>query len=101
MTTDPRTDRFSALVAASARGRLDVPYCPHPDNANRSRATIDRHAMLSRSRAGSMPVSTADIGDPAAAAAEVDARSPARTLSHNERRFDREERTGSLPAGAS
>ncbi|MCM2411698.1 methylaspartate mutase [Streptomyces sp. RKAG290] len=91
----------SSLVAAFAQGRLDLPYCLHPDNANRSRGTIDRHAMLSWSRAGAMPVRTADAGDPAWPAAEVDARSLTRMLSHNERRFDREERTGSLLAGAS
>ena len=30
----------SALVNAFARGHLDVPCCPHRDNANRSQAEI-------------------------------------------------------------
>ncbi|MFJ6480990.1 MULTISPECIES: methylaspartate mutase [unclassified Streptomyces] len=72
------------LVAAFARGVLDVPYCLHPDNANRSRATIDARSMLVWSRAGAMPVTPTRT----AAAARVTARQLTELLTFNSRRFD-------------
>ncbi|RPK46500.1 methylaspartate mutase [Streptomyces sp. ADI93-02] len=71
------------LVDAFARGVLDVPYCLHPDNANRARATIDDRSMLGWSRAGAMPVT-------ATATAPVNARRLTELLTFNRRRFDRD-----------
>ncbi|MEU9060862.1 methylaspartate mutase [Streptomyces sp. NPDC048430] len=73
------------LVRAFARGVLDVPYCLHPDNANRARATIDARSMLGWSRAGGMPVA-------AGGAAPVTARHLTELLTFNRRRFDRDAR---------
>ncbi|MFB4420855.1 methylaspartate mutase [Streptomyces sp. QL37] len=73
------------LVRAFARGVLDVPYCLHPDNANRARATIDARSMLGWSRAGGMPVTSGG-------AAPVTARHLTELLTFNRRRFDRDAR---------
>ncbi|MGW3242401.1 methylaspartate mutase [Streptomyces sp. NPDC001070] len=88
----------AALVAAFASGVLDVPYCLHADNANRSRAAIDPHGMLRWTEAGAMPVTAGEAGDPTAPAAPVTARGLSEMLSFNERRFDREELTGAVGA---
>ncbi|MEV8225563.1 methylaspartate mutase [Streptomyces sp. NPDC079167] len=69
------------LVRAFALGVIDVPYCLHPDNANRARATIDARSMLGWSRAGGMPVT-------ARGAAPVTARRLTELLTFNRRRFD-------------
>jgi methylaspartate mutase epsilon subunit len=45
-----------ALALAFERGYLDVPYCPHPDNAGRTRSFIDTDGRLQWSTTGSMPV---------------------------------------------
>ncbi|MEV4432378.1 methylaspartate mutase [Streptomyces sp. NPDC049585] len=45
-----------ALVAAFARGYLDVPYCLHADNAQRSRSWIDGEGRLRWFSVGSMPI---------------------------------------------
>lgn len=45
-----------ALVAAFARGQLDVPFCLHPDNAGRTRARLDRDGRLEWARIGSLPI---------------------------------------------
>ncbi|MFE2877668.1 methylaspartate mutase [Streptomyces roseus] len=74
----------ACLLRAFARGILDVPYCLHPDNANRSRATIDATGALGWSRAGAMPVAPA----PTAAAAPVTAGQLTELLGFNRRRFD-------------
>jgi methylaspartate mutase epsilon subunit len=86
----------SALVTAFARGHLDVPYCLHLDNANRSRADIDSRGRLRWSNPGSMPLRAAPGGD----------RAPRSTafglidmLAYNERRFDREQLVGSQIKG--
>ncbi|MFF0220410.1 methylaspartate mutase [Streptomyces vinaceus] len=74
----------ACLVRAFARGILDVPYCLHPDNANRARATIDATGALGWSRAGGMPVTPA----PGAAAARASAAQLTELLGFNRRRFD-------------
>ncbi|MFE5770286.1 methylaspartate mutase [Streptomyces sp. NPDC056485] len=74
----------ACLLRAFARGILDVPYCLHPDNANRSRATIDATGALGWSRAGGMPVTP----PPTAAAAPVTAGQLIELLGFNRRRFD-------------
>lgn len=73
----------ACLVRAFARGILDVPYCLHPDNANRARATIDATGALGWSRVGAMPVTPAP-----GAAAPVTAGQLTELLSFNRRRFD-------------
>ncbi|MFI0772826.1 methylaspartate mutase [Streptomyces sp. NPDC021218] len=45
-----------ALSSAFACGRLDVPYCLHPDNTGRTRSVIDGDGRLQWSHAGAMPV---------------------------------------------
>ncbi|WP_371503187.1 methylaspartate mutase [Kitasatospora sp. NBC_00374] len=89
-------DVGSALVRAFARGHLDVPYCLHQDNANRSRARIDARGRLRWSESGGMPVAV-----PADGAGEraVTARGLIDMLGFNERRFDREQLVGSHPRG--
>ncbi|MET9913528.1 methylaspartate mutase [Streptomyces sp. NPDC006476] len=88
-------DVGSALVGAFARGHLDVPYCLHRDNANRSRAAIDPTGTLRWSEPGAMPVAVSD-GHGATA---VTARSLIDMLGYNERRFDREELVGATARG--
>jgi methylaspartate mutase epsilon subunit len=74
-----------ALVTAFARGLLDVPYCLHQDNANRTRTAIGPGGRLCWSDPGKMPVTGAlDGGDQ-----RVSARSLIDMLGYNERRFDR------------
>ncbi len=84
-------DVGSALVRAFERGLLDVPYCLHADNANRSRAAIDHLGRLRWAAAGSMPV---EVSAPRDGAAPVTSGRLLEWLSFNERRFDRE-----LPGG--
>ncbi|MFJ8142958.1 methylaspartate mutase [Streptomyces sp. NPDC096013] len=88
-------DVGSALVDAFARGRLDVPFCLHQDNANRSRAAIDPAGALRWSEPGAMPVAASEGHGRTA----VTARSLIDMLSYNERRFDREELVGAAVRG--
>jgi methylaspartate mutase epsilon subunit len=44
------------FVTAFSRGYLDVPYCLHPDNRNRSRSFLDRDGRLRWSAVGGMPL---------------------------------------------
>ncbi|MFI1863383.1 methylaspartate mutase [Streptomyces jumonjinensis] len=60
-------DIGTALIRAFRTGRLDVPYCLHADNANRSRGFIDRLGSLQWRTAGAMPVRTAAAGPEARA----------------------------------
>ncbi|MEU5052254.1 methylaspartate mutase [Streptomyces sp. NPDC021096] len=48
-----------ALTTAFARGYLDVPYCLHADNAQRSRSYIDGDGRLRWFSVGSMPIRAA------------------------------------------
>ncbi|WP_079251881.1 methylaspartate mutase [Streptomyces sp. MP131-18] len=88
-------DVGSALVGAFARGHLDVPYCLHQDNANRSRAAIDPAGTLRWSDPGAMPV-TASGGY---GRGPVTARSLLDMLGYNERRFDSEVLVGAAMRG--
>jgi methylaspartate mutase epsilon subunit len=45
-----------ALQEAFHRGQLDVPFCLHPDNHNRSRPHLDRAGRLSWADPGAMPL---------------------------------------------
>lgn len=78
----------AALVEAFARGHLDVPYCLHRDNANRSRAGVDPLGSLNWSDPGGMPVTATTGRDPVSARGLID------MLAYNERRFDREQLVG-------
>lgn len=49
-------DLGRALVAAFARGQLDVPFCLHPDNAGRARGRLDANGRLEWQRIGAMPL---------------------------------------------
>ncbi len=49
-------DVGTALVRAFARGVLDVPYCLHADNAQRSRSYIDGEGRLRWLSVGGMPI---------------------------------------------
>ncbi|MER7110111.1 methylaspartate mutase [Streptomyces sp. NPDC000229] len=53
---DLHPDVGRALVEAFARGHLDVPYCLHADNAQRSRGYIDGDGRLRWLSVGSMPI---------------------------------------------
>ncbi|MEU0180237.1 methylaspartate mutase [Streptomyces sp. NPDC006207] len=93
-----------ALVAAFARGVLDVPYCLHPDNADRARAAVDPYGVLRWTEAGAMPVTAGRTDGPAAPVPPVTARGLGEMLSFNERHYDREDLTGAsrpLPGYAS
>ncbi len=59
----PRVGR--ALGHAFRLGTLDIPYCLHPDNAQRARAVIDDRGRLRWADVGAMP-----LPRPAASAAE-------------------------------
>ncbi|MYT20590.1 methylaspartate mutase, partial [Streptomyces sp. SID7760] len=45
-----------ALLRAFATGLLDVPYCLHPDNANRARAVVDPWGVLRWADPGRVPL---------------------------------------------
>ncbi|WP_328224213.1 methylaspartate mutase [Streptomyces sp. NBC_00310] len=49
-------DMGRALTEAFRRGILDVPYCLHADNAQRSRSYIDARGSLQWYTTGSMPI---------------------------------------------
>ncbi|MFE2032073.1 methylaspartate mutase [Streptomyces scopuliridis] len=49
-------DVGKALVAAFAKGYLDVPYCLHADNRGRSRGYIDEAGRLRWASVGAMPI---------------------------------------------
>uniref|UniRef100_A0AAU3I1X3 Methylaspartate mutase n=1 Tax=Streptomyces sp. NBC_01393 TaxID=2903851 RepID=A0AAU3I1X3_9ACTN len=50
------TDIGAALEKAFAIGRLDVPYCLHPDNAGRTRGVIDGEGRLQWAQTGGLPI---------------------------------------------
>jgi methylaspartate mutase epsilon subunit len=87
-------DVGSALVGAFARGHLDVPYCLHRDNANRSRAVISPDGLLRWSDPGAMPVAGAGRAAP-----RITARGLIEMLGYNERRYDREQLAGPVLRG--
>jgi methylaspartate mutase epsilon subunit len=82
---DLNPDLGRALVEALRRGYLDVPYCLHPDNANRTRSYLDVTGRLYWSRIGSMPIH--DVVRPAGLA-ELTSSELLAALSYVERRFD-------------
>ncbi|MGW6361314.1 methylaspartate mutase [Streptomyces sp. NPDC055092] len=79
-----------ALIRAFERGFLDVPYCLHQDNANKSRAYVDAGGMLQWAESGRMPLNVVR-----GTARPVSANGLLNMLGFNERRFDREQLTHS------
>ncbi|MFI9778772.1 methylaspartate mutase [Streptomyces sp. NPDC051956] len=79
-----------ALIRAFERGFLDVPYCLHQDNANKSRAYVDAGGMLQWAEPGRMPLNVVR-----GTARPVSANGLLTMLGFNERRFDREQLTHS------
>ncbi|AKJ14875.1 methylaspartate mutase [Streptomyces incarnatus] len=53
---DLHPDTGRALTVAFARGHLDVPYCLHADNAQRSRSFVDGDGRLRWLSVGAMPI---------------------------------------------
>ncbi|MEV6349056.1 methylaspartate mutase [Actinoplanes sp. NPDC051851] len=56
VTLGHSADVGRALLTAFRRGHLDVPFCLHPDNAGRSRSTVDAAGRLRWVATGAMPV---------------------------------------------
>ncbi|MER6730912.1 methylaspartate mutase [Streptomyces puniciscabiei] len=84
---DLHPDVGTALVTAFARGLLDVPYCLHPDTAQRARARIAPDGRLRWSDPGRMPLPAAVI--PAAERLRrVGSAELLQMLSHNQRAYD-------------
>ncbi|MFE9566418.1 methylaspartate mutase [Streptomyces sp. NPDC006487] len=79
----------AALVSAFARGHLDVPFCLHRDNANKSRAYVDPRGLLRWAEPGAMPLRPDRTGGQGA----LSAKGLIEMLGYNERRFDREQLT--------
>lgn len=53
---DLHPDIGVALLQAFARGRLDIPYCLHPDNPGRATTRIDEHGALRWGNVGGLPL---------------------------------------------
>ena len=53
---DLDADPGRALLAAFARGYLDIPYCVHPDNAGRTRSYLDEDGALRWAGTGTLPL---------------------------------------------
>ncbi|OON81122.1 methylaspartate mutase [Streptomyces tsukubensis] len=78
-----------ALIKAFSQGHLDVPYCLHQDNSNKSRAYVDAGGMLQWAEAGLMPLRVERGGS----RRPVTAKGLLTMLGFNEQRFDREQLT--------
>ncbi|MFI6149123.1 methylaspartate mutase [Streptomyces sp. NPDC051109] len=84
-----------ALVRSFATGLLDVPYCLHPDNANRARAVVDPWGVLRWADPGRVPLPRRARGGASAAAdAAVGSRQLLDMLGFHARRFDAEDVLG-------
>ncbi|MFF5635782.1 methylaspartate mutase [Streptomyces sp. NPDC012825] len=91
------SDAGRALTEAFRRGILDVPYCLHADNAQRSRSYIDGRGSLQWHATGSMPVRAV----PAPDRDRLRAADLLGMLSHTQEAFDRAALTsdGERPRG--
>jgi methylaspartate mutase epsilon subunit len=58
-------DIGEGLVQSFRLGRLDVPYCLHPDNAGLARGYVDASGWLRWARVGNMPIDCAEDADQA------------------------------------
>ena len=82
---DLRDDIGGALVEAFDRGRLDVPYCLHPDNPGRATSRLDQHGRLQWLETGGLAIS----GDPQASHAKrISSAHLLESLSYVRRRYD-------------
>jgi methylaspartate mutase epsilon subunit len=88
-------DLGRALVSAFALGRLDVPFCLHPDNAGQARGYLDAEGRLLWQRVGAMPL--AGLVDPPAGE-RLTSDGLLRALRYVQGRFD--EHYGSRPSHA-
>jgi methylaspartate mutase epsilon subunit len=81
---DLHADLGTGLARAVTTGLLDVPYCLHPDNAGKTRATVDADGRLRWTRIGALPLRglTETGGEPNTADQLLHA------LSYLERKFD-------------
>ncbi|MEU5985129.1 methylaspartate mutase [Streptomyces sp. NPDC047434] len=87
-------DVGEALVRAFAAGLLDVPYCLHPDNANRARARVDPYGVLRWADPAGVPVAR----DTVPSRGPVGPWGLLGMLSFHERRCDAEDLLGRRPA---
>ncbi|NJQ01629.1 methylaspartate mutase [Streptomyces zingiberis] len=78
-------DTGRALTEAFRRGVLDVPYCLHADNAQRSRSYIDARGSLQWHATGAMPLRPS----PVAGRDRLRADDLLGMLSHTQQAFDR------------
>lgn len=78
-------DTGRALTEAFRRGVLDVPYCLHSDNAQRSRSYIDGRGSLQWHATGAMPIRAL----PAPGRDRLRADDLLGMLSHTQEAFDR------------
>ncbi|MEC3978302.1 methylaspartate mutase, partial [Amycolatopsis sp. H20-H5] len=74
-----------SLPDAFALGRLDIPYCLHPDNAGRARSYIDDDGRLQWAATGALPISPPAWAGNQRRAGSAELIS---ALSHVERKFD-------------
>lgn len=81
------SDVGAALAEAFALGRLDVPYCLHPDNAGRARGVIDGDGRLQWAATGALPI--AQPADVRRATGRMTSSGLLTSLSHVARAFDR------------
>lgn len=77
-----RSSVAAAIGEAFRRGLLDVPFCVHPDNANRTRTRIDETGRLCWADSGGMAIS------PARRTGPVRAHQLLSMLSYMRHRFD-------------
>jgi methylaspartate mutase epsilon subunit len=78
-------DLGKAFVQAFSDGVLDVPFCLHPDNANRSRAALGHDGRLRWVSVGAMPIQGLTEAAPAG---ELSASNLLNMLTYVERRYD-------------
>ncbi|MER5549335.1 methylaspartate mutase [Streptomyces sp. NPDC001130] len=95
---DLHDDLGEALLAAFARGLLDVPYCLHPDNAGFSRSYIGADGRLCWADVGKMPLhGIADVC-PTEAITSVDLLDSLSYVRRSYDRHDTEDPVGCEPA---
>ncbi|HYO55765.1 hypothetical protein [Archangium sp.] len=87
-TLELHTGIGEAIHQAFITGRLDVPYCLHRDNANRSRSIIDPRGYLQWASFGGMPHRATRASGPGGAQHAVGSAALLEMLSFNQRKYD-------------